>query len=234
MEENSNMTAERSLEIITEQIEKSRRAVSKTTGRSLYISGICIMCTAVLVVLINIITMSQGMVGIGHLLWFALPVVIWLLSRKYIKDREHAPVSLVSSMVAKTWITFGFFGIGFFIIALIWGWIGARLLPISEYATSQIRVAPVIVLLMGMAITMTGHILRQRWLVVFGIVAGLLCFAWEHFHVGEAIVMNLVSVESPFALTAAVISSSLPCLTIFIFALVGLLLPGMMLKKQSV
>jgi hypothetical protein len=46
--------------------------------------------------------------------------------------------------------------------------------------------------------------------------------------------MNLVSVESPFALTAAVISSSLPCLTIFIFALVGLLLPGMMLKKQSV
>ena len=234
MEENSNMTAERSLEIITEQIEKSRRAVSKTTGRSLYISGICIMCTAVLVVLINIITMSQRMVGIGHLLWFALPVVIWLLSRKYIKDREHAPVSLVSSMVAKTWITFGFFGIGFFIIALIWGWIGARLLPISEYATSQIRVAPVIVLLMGMAITMTGHILRQRWLVVFGIVAGLLCFAWEHFHVGEAIVMNLVSVESPFALTAAVISSSLPCLTIFIFALVGLLLPGMMLKKQSV
>ena len=234
MEENSNMTAERSLEIITEQIEKSRRAVSKTTGRSLYISGICIMCTAVLVVLINIITMSQGMVGIGHLLWFALPVVIWLLSRKYIKDREHAPVSLVSSMVAKTWITFGFFGIGFFIIALIWGWIGARLLPISEYATSQIRVAPVIVLLMGMAITMTGHILRQRWLVVFGIVAGLLCFAWEHFHVGEAIVMNLVSVESPFTLTAAVISSSLPCLTIFIFALVGLLLPGMMLKKQSV
>ena len=201
MEENSNMTAERSLEIITEQIEKSRRAVSKTTGRSLYISGICIMCTAVLVVLINIITMSQGMVGIGHLLWFALPVVIWLLSRKYIKDREHAPVSLVSSMVAKTWITFGFFGIGFFIIALIWGWIGARLLPISEYATSQIRVAPVIVLLMGMAITMTGH---------------------------------LVSVESPFTLTAAVISSSLPCLTIFIFALVGLLLPGMMLKKQSV
>ena len=234
MEENSNMTAERSLEIITEQIEKSRRAVSKTTGRSLYISGICIMCTAVLVVLINIITMSQGMVGIGHLLWFALPVVIWLLSRKYIKDREHAPVSLVSSMVAKTWITFGFFGIGFFIIALIWGWIGARLLPISEYATSQIRVAPVIVLLMGMAITMTGHILRQSWLVVFGIVAGLLCFAWEHFHVGEAIVMNLVSVESPFALTAAVISSSLPCITIFIFGFVGLLLPGMMLKKQSV
>ncbi|MBO4892825.1 MAG: hypothetical protein J5502_09450 [Prevotella sp.] len=70
-------------------------------------------------------------------------------------------------------------------------------------ATSQIRVAPVIVLLMGMAITINGHILKQRWLVIFGIVAGLLCFAWEHFHVGEAIVMNLVSMGSSSALAAA-------------------------------
>ena len=192
------------------------------------------MCTAVLVVLINIITMSQGMVGVGHLLWFALPVVIWMLSRKYIKDREHAPVSIVSSMIAKTWITFGYFGTGFFIIAVIWGILAPHLMSPSEYMASQIRVAPVIVLLMGMAITMTGHILKQRWLVTFGIVAGLLCFAWEHFHVGEAIVMNLAFVESPSPLTAAAINSSLPCLTIFIFALVGLLLPGMMLKKQNV
>ena len=233
MEENSNMTAERSLEIITKQIEQSRRAVSKTTGQSLYISGICIMCTAVLVAVVNLITMSQGMIGIGHLLWFLLPVVIWQLSRKYIKDSEHAPVSLVSSMIAKTWITFGYFGIGFFIIALIWGLVAPRLLSPSEYVGSQIRVAPVIVLLMGMAITMTGHILKQRWLVTFGIVAGLLCFAWEHFHIGEAIVMRFVSMDSPIAITAAAISSSLPCITIFIFALVGLLLPGMMVKKQS-
>ena len=162
MEENSNMTAERSLEIITKQIEQSRRAVSKTPGQSLYISGICIMCPAVLVAVVNLITMSHGMIGIGHLLWFLLPVVIWQLSRKYIKDSEHAPVSLVSSMIAKTWITFGYFGIGFFIIALIWGLVAPRLLSPSEYVGSQIRVAPVIVLLMGMAITMTGHILKQR------------------------------------------------------------------------
>ena len=66
MEENSNLTAERSLEIITQQIEQSRRDVSKTTAQSLYIAGICIMCTAVLVAIINIITMSQGMIGIGQ------------------------------------------------------------------------------------------------------------------------------------------------------------------------
>jgi hypothetical protein len=233
MEENSNLTAERSLEIITQQIEQSRRDVSKTTAQSLYIAGICIMCTAVLVAIINIITMSQGMIGIGHLLWFLLPFIILKLSRKYTKDSARTPVSFVGSMIAKTWITFGYFAIGFFVIALIWSFVAPRFLQPSEFVASQIRVAPVIVLLMGMAITMTGHILRQRWLITFGIVAGLLCFAWEHFHLGEGIVLALLDSNSAFALTAAGISSSLPCLTIFIFALVGLLLPGMMLKKQN-
>ena len=233
MEENSNLTAERSLEIITQQIEQSRRDVSKTTARSLYIAGICIMCTAVLVAIINIITMSQGMIGIGHLLWFLLPFIILKLSRKYTKDSAHTPVSFVGSMIAKTWITFGYFAIGFFVIALIWSCVAPRFLQPSEFVVSQIRVAPVIVLLMGMAITMTGHILRQRWLITFGIVAGLLCFAWEHFHLGEGIVLALLDSNSTFTLTAVGISSSLPCLTIFIFALVGLLLPGMMLKKQN-
>jgi len=234
MEENSNMTAERSLEIITEQIERSRQIVSKTTGQSLFIAGICIMCTAVLVAVINLITISQGMIGIGHLLWFLLPFIILKLSRIYTKDSAHTPTSFVGSMIAKTWITFGYFAIGFFVIALVWSLIAPTFFSLSECVATQIRVAPVIVLLMGMAITITGHILRQRWLITFGIMAGLLCFAWEHFHVGEAIVMNLVLVESPLPLTAAAISSSLPCITIFLFALVGLLLPGMMLKKQSV
>lgn len=87
--------------------------------------------------------------------------------------------------------------------------------------------------MMGMAISITGHILKQRWLVTFGIVAGLLCFAWEHSHIGEAIVMRLVTSDVPLTLIASAINASIPCLTIFIFALIGLMLPGLMLKKQS-
>ena len=41
MEETKNMTAERSLQIITEQIAQSRKAVSKDVGRSLYVLGLC-------------------------------------------------------------------------------------------------------------------------------------------------------------------------------------------------
>ena len=231
MEENSNMTAERSLEIITKQIEQNRHAVSKTLGQSLYISGICVMATSVLVAIINFLAMNAGMVGIGHLLWFLLPVVIWLLSRKYIKERAHTPKSLVGELVAKTWQTFGIFALGYFVIALLWGFIAGRLMAPSEYAGIQIRVAPVIVLLMGMGIAINGQILKLRWLVWFGSVAGLLCFVWEHFQIGTWLVLHIVPLP---IYETAVFVASLPCIAIFIFGFVGLLLPGMMLKKESV
>ena len=229
MEENSNMTAERSLEIITKQIEQNRHAVSKTLGQSLYISGICVMATSVLVAIINFLAMNAGMVGVGHLLWFLLPVAIWMLSRKYIKERAHTPKSLVGELVAKTWQTFGIFALGFFVIAIVCT--SVQIGRAGEYAPIQIRVAPIIVLLMGMAIAMSGQILNKRWLVWFGVVAGLLCFVWEHFEMGTWLLVHCTSLP-PYE--TSVFMSSLPCITIFIFGCVGLLLPGMMLKKQAV
>ena len=230
MEENSNMTAERSLKIITEQIEMNRRAVSKTLGQSLYISGLCIMATSVLVAIINFLSMSSGMVGIGHLLWFLLPVAIWFFSRKYIKERAHTPTNMVGQMVAKTWQTFGIFALGFFIVAIVCTSILFPMMTTAEYSVVQIRVAPIIVLLMGMAIAMNGQILNQRWLVWFGAVAGLLCFVWEHFEVLTWLLVHCLPLE-PYE--ASVFMSTLPLVTIFIFGFVGLLLPGMMLKKQA-
>lgn len=231
MEENSNMTAERSLKIITEQIEMNRRAVSKTLGQSLYISGLCIMVTSVLVAIINFLSMSSGMVGIGHLLWFLLPVAIWFFSRKYIKERAHTPTNMVGQMVAKTWQTFAIFALGFFIVAIVCTSILFPMMTTAEYSVVQIRVAPIIVLLMGMAIAMNGQILNQRWLVWFGAVAGLLCFVWEHFEVLTWLLVHCLPLE-PYE--ASVFMSTLPLVTIFIFGFVGLLLPGMMLKKQAV
>lgn len=64
MEETMNMTAERSLEIITEQIVQSRKAVSKDVGQSLYVLGLYTMGMAVVVSLINYFSLTP----LGHLL----------------------------------------------------------------------------------------------------------------------------------------------------------------------
>lgn len=226
MEDNMKMTAERSLEIITEQIAQSRRAVSKSTGQSLYLSGLCTMGMAVLVALVNLVFQTT----LGPLLWLLLPIIIWVMLRNQNKNREHAPVSLVGSLVGKTWSTFAYFVISYFVISLIWSFLAARFYTPSEYVAMRIAIAPTITLLMGMAVAITGHILKQRWLVVFGIVAGLGGFLWEHFHVGSWLLMQLTCF-SPSEL--AIPFSTLPCLSVFLFAFIGLVLPSLMLKKQS-
>ena len=226
MEETSNMTAERSLEIITEQIAQSRKAVSKDVGQSLYVSGLCTMGIAALITLVILVFKST----LGHLLWLLLPLIIHFAIRNKYKEPAHAPASIVGRLVGKTWSTFAVFVSAFFIISIIWGFIACRLVKPDVYASVAIKVTPTIMLLMGMAVTITGHILKQRWLVIFGIVAGLGTFLWEQFGIGETLLFYLIGLSpAQFGIT----SSTLPCLTVFLFALIGLTLPGLMLKRQK-
>ena len=228
MEENKNLTAERSLEIITEQIEQSRRTVSQSTGQALYVSGLCTVAMSGIVAIVNYVSKTP----LGHLLWLLLPVIIWLALRNIFKNRRHEPANFVGSLVGKIWWTYCIFTLVFFVITILWNLIGARLLSPAQMAFygDGTAIAPTIMLLMGMAVTMTGHVLRSRWLVVFGIVGGLFMFAWEGFGIGKAILVNLTgkSYNELF-----VSSTTLTCLSVLLFAFVGLVIPGMMLKKQS-
>ena len=222
------MTAERSLEIITEQIEQSRRTVSQSTGQALYVSGLCTVAMSGIVAIVNYVSKTP----LGHLLWLVLPVIIWIALRNIFKNRQHEPTSIVSSLVGKTWWTFAVFTVVFFVLATLWTVFAVRLLSPQQirFYSNVYSVTPTIMLLMGMAVTMTGHILRSRWLVVFGIVGGLMIFAWEGFGIGRAILVELTG-KSYTELYEP--STTLTCLSVLLFAFVGLVIPGMMLKKQS-
>lgn len=110
------------LEIITQQIEQSRRDVSRRTGQSLFVAGLCTMGMAIVVAAVNLILFENGYGGLGHLLWLLLPAVIWLASRQSNKDHEPAPVSIIGKLVGKTWLTFAIFALGFFIFSTIWNY----------------------------------------------------------------------------------------------------------------
>lgn len=226
MEENVNLTAERSLEIITEQIERSRNVVAKDTGQLLYLSGLATMITAVMVALANGLSASP----LGHLLWLALPIVIWWIMRIHYRKQVQVPVSLVGTLVGRTWWTFGWIVIGFYLFALIWNYLILRLLDNPAIAAqAMVTITPVIILLMGMAVAITGHILKRRWLVLFGILGGLLVAFCEY----SGVISTLIAVSSTSARTIIVWELITPCLSIFLFSLIGLVIPGWMLKKQN-
>ena len=220
MEENMGLTAERSLEIITEQLEKSRRAVSKDTGRWLFVTGLIAMIMSVIVASANLLSWTP----LFHLLWFALPVVIWLVMKYVNRNRVPVPESLVGTLVRKTWYTILAFALVYSVIAVVWN----RVLLVYEspevYLHAGMHITPTVITLLAVAVSITGLILKKRSLVWFG----LLSFVILKCDLFSVLLGRLLS-PTEFAKLSLI----QPCGFIFLFALVGLMLPGLMLKKQK-
>ena len=214
------LTAERSLEIITEQLEKSRRAVSKDTGQWLFVTGLIAMIMSVIVASANLLSWTP----LFHLLWFAFPLVLWLVMKYINRNRVPVPESLVGTLVRKTWYTILAFALVYSVIAVVWN----RVLLVYEspevYLHAGMHITPTVITLLAVAVSITGLILKKRSLVWFG----LLSFVILKCDLFSVLLGRLLS-PTEFARLSLI----QPCGLIFFFALVGLMLPGWMLKRED-
>ena len=220
MEENTGLTAERSLEIIAEQLEKSRRAVSKDTGQWLFVSGLTTMIMAVIVASVNYLTWTP----LAHLLWFALPAIIGLVMRRGGRKRVPVPESFVGTLVRKTWYTILAFSLVYVVIATVWNIVLQHYESPEVFLHAGMHITPTILTLLAVAVSMTGLILKKSALVWFG----LLSFVILRFGLFLVMISRLLPPD-----VLGRLSLVRPCELIFLFALVGLMLPGWMLKKEA-
>ena len=224
MEEKSNMTAERSLEIITEQIERSRQVVARDTGLTLYVAGLCTMGMAILIGVLIFITANPAF----YLLYVLLPLIIYFADRYAKRNHTKAPASFVSTIVDKTWQTFGIFVLSFFVFVILYNSLMGRMESPEVYIRLMIKPFRIILLLFGMAITINGYTLKSRWMVWCGIIGGIGGFVWESFYVSQTIVGRLFSIYDYVGIADGLI----PATMIAILTFIGLTLPGMKLKNK--
>lgn len=229
MEENNNLTAERSLEIITEQIAKSRKAVSKDVGQSLFIASLCIIGIALFSSICVLLTGN----GAFYLLYVLIPILVIGIDRYVKRNQPKVPVSLVGSMVDKTWQTFGIFALSFFVLSLLFNKLMLHDAQVADnmqiYFQNRISPLSIILLMMGMAITINGYILKARWLVWCGIIGGIGGFFWESFLVTESLIARSNLPMKYYGILHVIA----PNIIVALFAFVGLTLPGWMLKNQK-
>ena len=220
MEENMELTAERSLEIITEQIEKSRQAVSKDTGEWLFVTGLIAMIMSVIVASANLLSWTP----LFHFLWFAFPLVLWLVMKYINRNRVPVPESFVGTLVKKTWYTILTFALVYSVVAVVWN----RYLIVYEspdvYLCAGMHITPTVITLLAVAVSITGLILKKSSLVWFG----LLSFMILRCGFFSLILGRLLS-PTEFGKLSLI----RPCDYIFLFALVGLTLPGWMLIRKK-
>ena len=229
MEENNNMTAERSLEIITKQIEQSRKSVSKDVGMSLIISSLCIIGIAFITSICASLTRNMAF----HLLYVLVPVLVIGIDRYLKRNKPKVPASFIGTMVNKTWQTFGIFVLAFFVLSILFN----RLMlydamvadNIQVYFQNRVNPFRIVLLMMGMAVTINGYTLKSKWMVWCGIIGGIGGFFWESFCVTESLLARSgVSLEY-----YGILGPIAPNLMMAVFSFIGLLLPGWMLLKRN-
>ena len=219
-----NLTAERSLEIITEQIERSRKSVAEDVGMTLLISGLCIVGVAIIVSIGALLTHNW----VFYLLYMLIPIFIWVIERYVKRNKPKVPASVISNMVDKTWQTFGIFVVAFFVLSILFNNLMFYDAQVADnmqvYFQNRIEPVRIILLLMGMAVTINGYILKNRWMVWCGIIGGLGGFFWQAFCITDTLAAR-TDLPALYTIT--------PNLMMAVFTFIGLTLPGWMIIRNK-
>lgn len=188
MENNSELTAERSLEIIKKQIEQSRKTIEKNSGMPMVIWGALVCVTALIVGHLWRVTENAN----WNLLWFVMAIIGWgymvWTSRK--EKSNRMPKTFVSQVIGNVWFAFGIF---------------ASILPILMFVIAPLFAdshvlgygyTPLIIVLLGLATTATGMILKSGWMTAGSIIGGLAGFVCAILFKGPYEMMVLVGVSA--------------------------------------
>ena len=143
MEQNKEMTAQQSLQIISETFNNSRKEILR--GSAKYF------------IVIYLLWHLTGKPE-WNFLWFAMPVIGYPIAALMGKYSKAMPQNEVSKMLGNVWGVFGVFAITLSIIAIF-------LVPM--------RVSLIIVIIMGLAECMSGVLLKNWTIIIGGFLLGV-------------------------------------------------------------
>ena len=160
------MTAERSLEIIRESIERSQRTITKNIALPLIWWG----CVVTVFSFIIVYLWSRYGSPVWNVLWAAMGLVGYVGNRYINKRKTPTPPTFVGKTIDHIWDTFGIVcgTLGGIICCVGFGW-----LPEEVLGSGMINITGVISLCFGMATTIMGFVLKSTIIRICGILASV-------------------------------------------------------------
>ena len=154
MEQNKEMTAQQSLSIIAETLNNSRRDILRSSSKYFILWGI------ILTILSLAIYLSWHLSGnpAWNFLWFAMPAIGYPLAALLGKKDRGLPKSELGRMIGGTWTAFGAFAL--------------CLSAIAVFAVPM-HVTLIIVIILGLAESMSGVILKNWPIITAGFILGV-------------------------------------------------------------
>ena len=166
MEQNTELSAKRSFDLINETLEGSRRSILRNNGKYFILWG-CFLTFMSLLVYVLWKTTGKAQ---WNFLWFAMPVIGYPLAT-LLKKKDTVPVpsNVVSRMLSGTWSTFGIFACSVAAVSMIY----VAFCKDLSAAIMAANISSALILLFGMAETVCGVILKNWIIKVAGFVTGI-------------------------------------------------------------
>ena len=161
------MTAQESLALIAETVNNSRKSIVHRSGKYMIVWGLSLTLISLLV---YILWKTTGKADWNYL-WFAMPV-IGLIPAFMLKKKETTPLpdNTVSRMLGGVWRSFGVFAVSVSVFSILYAHLGSNALTNIAIAIS---LSPMILLLFGMAETISGVAVKNRAIQVAGVITGV-------------------------------------------------------------
>ena len=147
MEQNKEMTAQKSLQIISETFNNSRKEILRGSAKYFMLWGTLLTVVSLVIYLLWHLTGKPE----WNFLWFAMPVIGYPIAALMGQNE-------VSKMLGNVWGVFGVFAITLSIIAIF-------LVPM--------RISLIIVIIMGLAECMSGVLLKNWPIIIAGFLLGV-------------------------------------------------------------
>lgn len=150
-------TPEKSLQLIAEVIENSRRDFEKNSGMPLVLWGGIVAVVAVVVWWLLGATSN----AYWHMLWFVIPVLGYPLNMLLCRKDEKRAKNYVSGFVGMVWTMFG-------ILSILTAVTACFFVPVWRPL-----IALLIIMMLGFSTGITGLVLKNALIAVCGVVTAI-------------------------------------------------------------
>ena len=162
-----------SMSLITETLNSNRREITHRSGKYYILWGTLLTVFSLIIYLLWKLTDQEA----WNCLWFAMPVVGFLLARLMSrKDSETHVQNDVSRITQGIWSAFGIFACTVAVFTIAYAYVGDGALDLGRSIRAMVSVASLtaeIVLLFGLAESICGVALKNWAMKIAGFVTGI-------------------------------------------------------------
>ena len=153
-EQNKEMTAQQSLDLISEMLNNNRRCILQNSAKHFVLWGALLTLTSLAIFLLWHFTGKPQ----WNFLWFAMPVVGYLVAALMGNYKASVPQNEVSKMLGGVWSVYGAFALSLSAVAVF-------MVPMN--------VTLIIVIILGLAECMSGVLLKNWPVIICGFLLGV-------------------------------------------------------------